>query len=251
MKKPHKKIIYLCKSVNSKKLNLDARQVFPVPLPSSAFLLKNKPKADTVTLKSTRCKGFTTMSDTQSLPETIYFIELPKQIDLGQATLLPEIPIPVEIEQGESFDLSRLRPEMIVSAMLRVLSAQPDHEHADYYRQIVRILYPNVDNELSKEGIMRAREGDFSVAEHIFSALAGLEPDDARHALNLAVLYEDWAESSAKAGDSGQETLLYDKARVWYERLMSWEPPLADAFYNAAYFYAGQRNFERAVSLFT
>lgn len=193
----------------------------------------------------------TQKSDRDAIPETIVFIQLPKQFTVGEAILLPDVPIPVELGTAKEFDVTMLKPESLTSGILRVLAVQPDHPHGAYYRKIVHALYPDITIELANEGILQARDGNYGVAENIFKALAGYEPEEAKHVLNLAVLYEQWAEYYAKNDNEELRTLYTDNAHDAYEQLLLWEPAFPDAFFNAAYFYANQNNFERAKSLFT
>ncbi len=190
-------------------------------------------------------------SNRDAIPESIVFIQLPKQFTVGEAVLLPDVPIPVELGSAKEFDVTMLKPESLTSGILRVLAVQPDHPNSAYFRKLVQALYPDIARDLTNEGILQARDGNYGIAENIFKALAGYEPLEARHVLNLAVLYEAWSEHYAKADNQELSAQYADYAHDAYERLLQWEPAFPDAFFNAAYFYAGQSNFERAKSLFT
>ena len=186
-----------------------------------------------------------------SIPDSVIFVQLPKQYIIGDAVLLADVPIPVELGTAREFDISMLKPEALVSGILRVLAVQPEHQHGEYFRTLVKALYPDIVRELASEGVLQVRDGHYAIAESIFKALAGYEPCEARHVLNLAVLYESWAEYYAKTDNPELESQYTQYAHNAYEKLLLWEPAYPDAYFNAAYFYAEQRNFQRAESLFT
>jgi len=183
----------------------------------------------------------------------LVFIELPPTIarEIGSFRTDPSIPIPVETGgDPERFDPRELSWEAIVAGMLRLLAWAPDHRHAEYYRNFVKTAKPGILAELSEAGIVKAKNRDWAVAEEIFRALAGLYPEAPEPLIDLAVLFEDRAEAAAAAGDEARAEELDALAFDYYKRLLSMEPPFAEAYFNAAFFFLRRRSFDRAKSLF-
>ncbi len=53
---------------------------------------------------------------------------------------------------------------------------------------------PNVKLELAEAAILKARNDDFDIAEEIFDALRGLDPEDMAIVLNTALFFDQKAE---------------------------------------------------------
>ena len=62
--------------------------------------------------------------------------------------------------------------------MLKILAYQPQHHDAAYYRGFIRAAKPTIKEELTEAGIIKAHNGDFAMAEELFLALTGLNPED-------------------------------------------------------------------------
>jgi Flp pilus assembly protein TadD len=85
------------------------------------------------------------------------------------------IPVPVELRDGEeALGNDDISEEMILSGMLRLLAAEPDHQNAAYYRYCVLSARPNILHELTYAAMMKAENGDFSLAIEILDTLKGL-----------------------------------------------------------------------------
>ncbi|MDR0557532.1 MAG: hypothetical protein LBG43_06660 [Treponema sp.] len=93
------------------------------------------------------------------------------------AILDAAIPVPVELRDGEEAPCNAdISEEMILSGMLRLLAAEPDHQNAAYYRYCVLSARPNILDELTYAAMMKAENEDFSMAIEILDALKGLFP---------------------------------------------------------------------------
>ncbi|MDR2194303.1 MAG: tetratricopeptide repeat protein [Treponema sp.] len=89
----------------------------------------------------------------------------------------PSIPLPVELPPGvEKLTNAGISEEMILSGMLRLLAAEPEHQHAAYYRYIILSIRPNILNELTYAAMIKAENGDFDAAVEILDTLQGLFP---------------------------------------------------------------------------
>jgi len=184
--------------------------------------------------------------------ENIVYISLPQTMEREIGAFLPDpsVPIPVETAgAGENFDPRELTGEAIVAGMLRVLAWNPDHEHASYYRSFVRAVKPEILDVLSEAGVLKARSHAWDVAEEIFLALVGLYPEAPEPLVDLAVLYEDRADSLAAAGEDEAADRINELAFDRYKILLAMEPPFPEAFLNAGFFFLRRKNWEKAASL--
>jgi tetratricopeptide (TPR) repeat protein len=166
--------------------------------------------------------------------------------------------LPVELEEGETvLDPEKLSWEMILSAMIRVVSAPYEEYAADiqpgwigYYRRFVLAVKPEIYNEFTGAAIIKAKNGDFDMALEITAALEGLFPDVPAVLLNKALFLEDKADALEKAGRGGAEE-ADQKALEAYNRVLALEPVLADALFNAGFFFIRRRDYRRAWECFS
>ena len=209
--------------------------------------------------------------------ETVVFLPLPKSLvrewaplrgegeDPGQdggfshgpLTLEAEIPLPLELEPGRSVpDLEKLSLEMILSGMLRVISARGEGYNLkpgwlDYYRRLVLTVKPGIFGEFTEAAILKAKNGDFPLALEIISALEGLFPGEAAVLLNKALVLEEEAESLEKSGYESAAETRYDEALAVYEEVLGGDPVFPNALFNAGFFFMRQRDFSRALECFS
>ncbi|MFW6251229.1 MAG: tetratricopeptide repeat protein, partial [Alkalispirochaetaceae bacterium] len=109
---------------------------------------------------------------------------------------------------------------------------------------------PNVVTELTETAILKARNRDYDLAEEIFLALRGLQPEDPKSLLNLALIYEERSDSWEQAGNEEMRQVYLERAVNAYAELLEEDDLPADAFFNAAHFYLKLQNFARAKELF-
>lgn len=188
--------------------------------------------------------------DTPSDPlADIVYIAVPESLDrtVGDLEIDPEVMLPVEIRNREErWDPSELSWEQIIAAMLKILAYNPDHENAEYYRKFIFQARPDIVEELTETGVLKAKNKDFALAEEIFLALSGLMPGDQRVELNLALLYEQRADAAENRGDESNAKHYDEKAYESYQNLFEREEILPETHLNGAHFYLKRRNYERA-----
>jgi Tfp pilus assembly protein PilF len=163
----------------------------------------------------------------------------------------PDIPIPVEISSGEEINLKELSPEMILSAMLRVIeTGKGKKEWTEYYRRFVLVFRPSILAEFTEAAIGKTRNGNFDEALDILSCLRGLLPFSPSVSLNTALVLEEKAAQFRRLGkeDGGKAR---DAAATAYEELMVCEPQFPLAFYNGGHFFLSQCNFQKAEECFS
>ena len=181
----------------------------------------------------------------------IYFIEIPDHLGdkAGELPLDTSRKLPVEYPPGsDPGDQSSLTWEMIISAMLKILAYDPDHEDTDYYRRFILKAKPELVNELTETGVMKAKNSDFAIAEEIFLALRGLIPSNPLPILNLALLYEQAAESEQEESTRRQQR--EERAIACYREVLEHDEAPPEASFNAGFFYLRRSDHERALQLF-
>ena len=179
----------------------------------------------------------------------ISYISLPEDAEreIGGFSLSPDIPLPVEPPPGqEDFHLDNLSWEMIVSAMLKIFAYRPDHEHADYYREFIHTVQPNLVAEMTKTGIVKAKQKDFGVAEEIFRSLVNLSPEHESSYVNLALVMEQQGEQHEQHYRQEEAEAYYDYAFSVYAKALERHPDSADVHYNAGHFFIKRGNLYRA-----
>jgi len=192
----------------------------------------------------------------------------------------PSILLPAEIKSEEdgsgkkSFDPETLSWEMILSGMLRVISASgktgagesgtavragdvfSDIEEAeippewiDYYRAFVLTVKPEIYHEFSSASIVKSENGEFDMALEISSVLEGLFPLSPGVLLNKALILENRAAALEKNGRPAERE--FAEAELAYETALSAKPLLLDALFNAGFFFMRRRNFGQAKECFS
>ncbi len=173
--------------------------------------------------------------------ETILFIQLPKTFTLEGTSfsLDPSIPLPVQQDTNDAskFSVSDLTWEMILAGVLTILAYDSNNEHLEYYRRLLIETRPNIKAELTEAAILKARNENYDIAEEIFLALRGLDPNDMTTILNSALFYDEKAESYRKSGLHEDADACDETAARYYKKALSAEPPIPDAFFNAGFFY--------------
>lgn len=186
---------------------------------------------------------------------TIYYITLPENFELSKNAMHIDktIPLPVQQKTGDapgSFYKDDITSEQILSGILTVLAYDRHNEHLDYYRSVLKEARPQIKKELSEAAILKARNEDFDIAEEIFLALQGFDPEDPAITLNMALFFDQRADSYRRASLNEDADAYDDSALSYYKEAMLKEPPLADAFFNAGFFYMKKHDFKNAKESF-
>jgi Flp pilus assembly protein TadD len=170
-----------------------------------------------------------------------------KQRRIGEFTLDPAILLPVELPEGvSSFAAGELSWEAIVAGTLKVLAWDPGNANAAYYRRFVLAVKPEIRDEFTHLGILKARNGESEVAIEIFRALEGLYPEDAVTRMNLALAFEERSRQLEKLGAEALSEEYQNLAFESYKAALATDPTEPAIHYNMAYFYLHQRSFDKA-----
>lgn len=187
--------------------------------------------------------------------ESIYYVSLPEDFELSKNAMHIDktIPLPVQKkdkDSGGNFNMSELSSEQILSGILTVLAYDKKNEHLDYYRNIIKDARPNLKEELSAAAILKTKNEDYDLAEEIFMALRGFDPEDVAIILNTALFFDQRADSYRRSGLNEDADAYDSDAEEYYKMAMDWDPPPADAFFNAGFFYLKRHDFFNARGCF-
>ena len=181
--------------------------------------------------------------------DDIIFISVPNNFShtVGEFTIDTNVLLPVHTGGDPAdWNATELSWEMIVSGMLQVLAHRPEHEDADYYRRFVLNVRPEIAAELSQAGIIAARNEDFDKAEAMFRALIALAPDRVEGPVNLAIAYQERAESLERIGREEDAQGYFDRAYRVFRDLLQRDIIAPDVRLNAGLFFLKIRNYESA-----
>jgi tetratricopeptide (TPR) repeat protein len=163
----------------------------------------------------------------------------------------PAIPLPAEIPPGEDrLPLERLSWEMIISGMIRVITAEPEGEDANYYRMFIAAVKPGLLEEFFDAALVKAQAGDFEIAGDIAESLRAVYPHSPLAYLAGALVAEQRGDAIEAEGREQDADIVYSEAAAFYKQAVTEKPPLPAAFFNAGYFYMKRQNFSRAAGYF-
>ncbi|WP_455160108.1 tetratricopeptide repeat protein [Treponema lecithinolyticum] len=185
--------------------------------------------------------------------ESVIFIRVPENFTLSSEAFHIDtaIPLPVQKEDGSAqFDIASLTKEQIFAGILTVLAYDTANEHTAYYRSLLTSAKPHIKEELTEAAILKAKNEDFEIAEEIFSALRGLDPEDPATILNSALFFDQRADSYRRSGLNEDADAYDESAHRFYKAAMESESVVPDAFFNAGFFYLKQKNFVKGKSCF-
>lgn len=194
------------------------------------------------------------MVSTNSL-DSIYFIKLPEGSVLSPKAMKinPEIPLPVQKKNPEDSveqDATKLSEEQILSGILTVLAYDKKNENSEYYRKLITDVRPGIKKELAEAAILKARNEDWDLAEEIWLAVNGIDPQDKAIILNMAIFFDQKADSYRR-NFLNEDADAYDEAALdYYKQAMDSDKEIPDAYFNAGFFYLKKRDYGEAKGCF-
>lgn len=194
------------------------------------------------------------MVSTNSL-DSIYFIKLPEGSVLSPKAMKinPEIPLPVQKKNPEDpveQDAAKLSEEQILSGILTVLAYDKKNENSEYYRKLIIDVRPGIKKELAEAAILKARNEDWDLAEEIWLAVNGIDPQDKAIILNMAIFFDQKADSYRR-NSLNEDADAYDEAALdYYKQAMDSDKEIPDAYFNAGFFYLKKRDYGEAKGCF-
>ena len=187
--------------------------------------------------------------------DSVYFIDLPENFNLSNAAFPVDKTVQLPVQKKDSdapgvFNPEELTLEQILAGILTVLAYDKKNPNLDYYRSIIKQAKPNIKQELCEAAILKTKNEDYDLAEEIFLALHGFDPEDIAIVLNMALFLDQRADNYRRAG-LFEDADAYDAdAEDYYTQAMNADPALPDAFFNAGFFYLKQHKFREAKDSF-
>lgn len=194
------------------------------------------------------------MNPTKAL-ESIYYISIPEDFiasdNAFQIDKTIKLPVQKKVDEAPGdFNPEEISTEQILAGILTVLAYDKKNENLDYYRSIIKKVRPEIKKELCEAAILKTKNEDYDLAEEIFLALNGLDPEDVAITLNMALFLDQRADSYRNAGLNEDADAYDSNAYSYYEQAMTADPPLADAFFNAGFFFMKQHKYREAKDAF-
>ena len=157
--------------------------------------------------------------------ESVFFVKLPEDFSFSCKNLKIDknIPLPVQKKDGDDsdkLDVKNITQEQILSGILTVLAYDRQNENLDYYRSFITEVRPGIKKELGEAGILKTKNEDWDLAEEIWMALHGLDPEDRAITLNMALFFDQKADSYRKAGLIEDADAYDSTAGVYYHDAM-------------------------------
>lgn len=185
--------------------------------------------------------------------DSVYFVKLPEGFKLSAEDIHidPAIELPVQKKDSEEKaceDLKNLTQEQVLAGILTVLAYDRSNQNLDYYRKLIQEARPNIVKELSEAAILKTKNEDWELAEEIWRAVHGIQPENKAIILNMALFFDQRADNYRNAGLYDDADAYDDDALIHYRDAMDSEPELPDAFFNAAFFYLKKHNYSEAKS---
>ena len=183
--------------------------------------------------------------------ESIFYIKVPENFvssdDAFKIDTSVELPVQNKINEAPGdFNPSEITTEQILAGILTVLAYDKNNKNLDYYRSILLKVKPNIKKELCEAAILKTKNEDYDLAEEIFLALLGLDPEDNAIILNMALFLDQRADSYRNNGLLEDADAYDNDARCYYEQALNAEPAIPDAFFNAGFFYLKQHKYIEA-----
>lgn len=187
--------------------------------------------------------------------ESVFYISIPENFTASDNAFKidPKILLPVQKKPEEApgnFNPSEITTEQILAGILTVLAYDKKNENLEYYRSIIKKVKPNIKKELCEAAILKTKNEDFDLAEEIFLALNGLDPEDSAIILNFALFLDQRADSYRNSGLNDDADAYDNDAGEYYTSAINAEPPLPDAFFNAGFYYMKQHKYREAKDAF-
>jgi len=161
---------------------------------------------------------------------------------IGDFQLDPAVPLPIELPAQQPLRPEDISWQAIISAMLKLLAYRPEGSEADYYRRFILAAQPDIKEEFTRAGILKAERGELALAVEIFRSMAGLFPECGQTRNNLALVYEQQAARLEDAGAAEEAGPLREQAFAAYKAALAAEPELAACHLNFAHFHLRSGN---------
>lgn len=196
------------------------------------------------------------MNDNNNPPpalDRIIYISIPEDTEqkVNGYNIDSSILMPIEISTEETeWQMQNLSWEMIIAAMLKIFAWDSSHKDIEYYRSFIHAVRPDINEEMTKTGIIKAGNKDYGIAEEIFRALANFDPNIVQNLTNLALVFEEQAELYENLENHELADKKVEEAFEVYKKAIKRHPDSDDVLFNGGNFYLKHENMEKAIYLF-
>ena len=187
--------------------------------------------------------------------ESVFYISMPENFKLSDESFQIDTSIQLPVQKKDSdapgvFNPSEITAEQILAGILTVLAYDKKNEHLDYYRSLLLKAKPEIKKELCEAAILKTKNEDFDLAEEIFLALIGLDPEDEAIILNMALFLDQRADSYRRAGLFDDADAYDADAYAYYKQAMDSDNPIPDAYFNVGFYFMKQYKYREAKDSF-
>ena len=187
--------------------------------------------------------------------ESVFYISIPENFKLSDESFQIDTSSQLPVQKKDSdapgvFNPSEITAEQILAGILTVLAYDRKNEHLDYYRSILLKAKPEIKKELCEAAILKTKNEDFDLAEEIFLALIGLDPEDEAIILNMALFLDQRADSYRRAGLFDDADAYDADAYAYYKQAMDSDNPIPDAYFNVGFYFMKQYKYREAKDSF-
>ena len=187
--------------------------------------------------------------------ESVFYISMPENFKLSDESFQIDTSIQLPVQKKDSdapgvFNPSEITAEQILAGILTVLAYDRKNEHLDYYRSLLLKAKPEIKKELCEAAILKTKNEDYDLAEEIFLALIGLDPEDEAIILNMALFLDQRADSYRRAGLFDDADAYDADAYAYYKQAIDSDNPIPDAYFNVGFYFMKQYKYREAKDSF-
>lgn len=187
--------------------------------------------------------------------DSIYFVKIPEGANFssGAMKIDTSVELPVQKKNRDDpieKDFAKLSEEQILSGILTVLAYDRENANNPYYRKLITEVRPNIKKELSEAAILKTHDEDWELAEEIWLAVSGIDPNDMAVVLNLAIFYDQKADSYRRNSLNEDADAYDDSALRYYKKVLDSDKEIPDGYFNAGFFYLKKSEYGEAKACF-
>ena len=187
--------------------------------------------------------------------DAIYFVKIPEGANFssGAMKIDTSVELPVQkknLDDPIEKDFAKLSEEQILSGILTVLAYDRENANNPYYRKLITEVRPNIKKELSEAAILKTHDEDWELAEEIWLAVSGIDPNDMAVVLNLAIFYDQKADSYRRNSLNEDADAYDDSALRYYKKVLDSDKEIPDGYFNAGFFYLKKSEYGEAKACF-
>ncbi|MBS7242516.1 tetratricopeptide repeat protein [Treponema sp.] len=187
--------------------------------------------------------------------DSIYFVKIPADAKFSSEAMKIDssVELPVQkknLDDPVEEDFAKLSEEQILSGILTVLAYDRENKNSAYYRKLITDIRPNIKKELAEAAILKAHDEEWELAEEIWLAVHGIDPEDYAIILNLAIFYDQKADSFRRNTLNEDADAFDDLALTYYKKVLDSDKELPDGYFNAGFFYLKKSEYGEAKACF-